>query len=321
MEIIAQLQSLIPTRSWKHLNLFQYRTFLHCRLTIYENKDSGECKALQVSFSRKNFRFTLLYEAKVMQLMQLYHCFATVARQLQIHQQRVETIYHFYTATSFARQRVPLCEQIGVDETSTRKGHEYISIFVDMKTHQICHIEDGRQAEVITGFVQAHPAAERITDISMDMSPAFIKGVNQCLPSAKMTFDKWHVFKLFNKYLKELARTRKHLKVYSQTLHELLNIFYRQTSLEKAKAQLAFMADFTEELIGKNPISKSLRKHFDGIVAYICSKLNNGLLEGINSKIQTIKRVARGFRYTDHFKKMILFVFGNIKPKLPSKII
>lgn len=56
-------------------------------------------------------------------------------------------------------------------------------------------------------------------------------------------------------------------------------------------------------------------KHFKGIVEHIRSQLTNGILEGINSKIQTIKRVAKGFRYTDNFKKMILFVFGAIKPQ------
>ncbi|MEM1135587.1 MAG: transposase [Bacteroidota bacterium] len=37
--------------------------------------------------------------------------------------------------------------------------------------------------------------------------------------------------------------------------------------------------------------------------------MNNGVLEGINSKIQVIKRVARGFRYKQNFMKMIKFVF------------
>lgn len=61
-------------------------------------------------------------------------------------------------------------------------------------------------------------------------------------------------------------------------------------------------------------MSKSLTKHFDGIVQRIQSKLTNGLLEGINSKIQVIKRNARGFKYTDNFKKLILFAFGSIQP-------
>ena len=362
MEIIAQLQSLLPIefpfyidrvekdedqeevhiylgidktyrpgenyrihsyydRHWEHLQLFQYRSFLHCRLPIYENKDSGERKAMQVHFSRENSRFTLLYEAKVMHLMRLYHCFATVARQLGIHKQRVENIYHFYTTSSFNSQSIPVCDQIGLDETSTRKGHDYISLFVDMKTHQILHIEDGREADVIKRFLQVHPDPECIKELSIDMSPAFIKGIGQYLPLARMTFDKWHVLKLFSKSLKELTRAYRSLTSYAATLREQLKMFYEQTSLEKAKAQLAFISDFIEELIGKNPISKSLRKHFDGIVEHIRSNLTNGVLEGINSKIQTIKRVARGFRYKENFKKMILFVFGTLKPQLPSKII
>jgi len=77
-------------------------------------------------------------------------------------------------------------------------------------------------------------------------------------------------------------------------------------------AQLLFMADWIEELAGKNPLSSSIRQHAQGLVNYVTTKLTNALLEGINSKIQAIKRIARGFRYTKNFKKLILSAFGNI---------
>ena len=34
-----------------------------------------------------------------------------------------------------------------------------------------------------------------IESVSIDMSPAFIKGVSENLPSARVTFDKFHVIK------------------------------------------------------------------------------------------------------------------------------
>jgi transposase len=88
-----------------------------------------------------------------------------------------------------------------------------------------------------------------------------------------------------------------------------------------AMAQLIFIADFIEEKIGKNPLSKSIHKHSEGLANYVHSGLTNATLEGINSKVQIIKRVAKGFRYTENFKKLILFAFGTIKPSLPSKFI
>ncbi len=39
------------------------------------------------------------------------------------------------------------------------------------------------------------------------MSPAFIKGVKEELPEAKITFDKFHILKLINEAVDEVRRT------------------------------------------------------------------------------------------------------------------
>lgn len=301
-------------RRWEHLNLFQYRCFIHCRLPVYKDTKTGKTRALQVGFSREQARFTLLYEQHVMRLMQLHHNISKVAEQLQVNAQRIAGIYHHYTTIPYQEHHVPACQQIGIDETSTRKGHEYITAFVDLATHQIIDIEDGKGADTIERFFQGHPNPQVVENISVDMSPAFAKGISSYFSWAKVTYDKWHVFKLLGKHLGQIADRYPTKRTYTMLLQEHLVDFYQQTCFQKAKAQLCFMADLAEDIFGENSFSKSIDKHFDGIAEHLRSKLTNGILEGINSKIQTIKRVAKGFRYTDNFKKLILFVFGTIKP-------
>ncbi|MCZ2283135.1 MAG: transposase, partial [Bacteroidales bacterium] len=46
--------------------------------------------------------------------------------------------------------------------------------------------------------------------------------------------------------------------------------------------------------------------------------LTNGLLEGINSKIQLAKRRARGYRNIENFKMMIYFLSGKLKYNYPQ---
>jgi len=302
-------------RTWEHLNIFQYRCFIHCRVPIYKNTKTGKTQALQVEFSRTNSRFTLLYEKKIMELMKLYHCCKKVAEQLKIYPQRVEDIYHYYTSCSYDEHTVTACEKVGVDETSTKKGHHYITTFVDMETGQIVDIQDDRSSKAIENFFHEHPNPQVVKDISADMSPAFGSGFTQFFPWAKVTFDKWHVYKLLGKHLEKNYKKHKSKVAYISILHEHLKDFYALNEIKSAKAKLAFIADFADDLFGKNSFSKSIRRHFDGIVEYVRSKITNGILEGINSKIQTIKRVAKGFRYREHFKKMILFVFGIIQPR------
>jgi len=301
-------------RKWEHVNLFQYRCFIHCRIPVYENKTTGKTKALQVDFSRANSPFTLLYEKRVMELMKLYHCPTKVAEQLKVYPQRIADIYHNYTNSPYDEHTVSACEKVGIDETSTKKGHDYITVFVDMDTSQIVDIQDDRSSQAIQNFFHAHPNPEVVTDISMDMSPAFGSGISEFFPWANFTFDKWHVFKLLAKHLDKIYRKHKDQRKWIPFLNECLQDFYTFKDEHIAKAKLSFIADFADSIFGKNSFSKSIRRHFNGIVEYIRSGLTNGILEGINSKIQTIKRVAKGFRYKENFKKMILFVFGIIKP-------
>ena len=305
-------------RKWEHLKLFEYRSFLHCRLPIYKDIRTGKTQAMQVEFSRKYSRFTLLYEQELMRLMRLHLNSEAVAAQLQIAQQRVEDIYYHYLQPAYEAHTVEICEKVGLDETSTRKGHNYISVFVNMDTGKPIDIQDGKGIEVVEEFFHNHPNPTLVTDISIDMSPAFISGCESFFPWARATFDKWHVFKLLGKHLDNLYKRFKATEHREAlfTLSQGLADFYQLKDWMQAKAMLLFLADFAQFHFGnKNSFSKSIRRHFDGIVEHMRSKLNNGLLEGINSKIQTIKRIAKGFKNIENFKIRILFAFDVIHPQ------
>jgi transposase len=305
-------------RSWEHLKLFQYRSFLHCRLPIYRHKKTGGFSKTSLDFARDHSRFTLLYEKEVMRLMHIHYCMSSVARQLGIAVQRVEKIYHYYSAHLQALPVTEVATQVGIDETSTRKGHDYITTFVNMETATIIDIEDGKAARAVENFFHNHPNPEAVRQLSMDMSPAFVSGAKRFFAQASITFDKWHVIKLLYKHLDELADKADPFKAYISGLMEDLTAFFQANDAHKGKAQLCFIADFAQDCLGRNPITTTIERHFDGIVNYFDTHLTNGLLEGINSKIQTLKRIARGFRYKENFKKMIRFAFD--KNPLSSKI-
>ena len=306
-------------RTWEHLKLFQYRCFIHCRLPIYRDKTTGKLSKAAVSFSRDHSRFTLLFEQEVMRLMHIHHCFTAVANTLGIRIQRVEHIYRHYTQhieRDYYQQHT--ATRVAYDETSTRKGHEYITSFFDLDNWRLLGIYEGKSSESVTGFKQCHPYPEAVREICIDMSAAFIKGAKQCFPQASITFDKWHVVKLLYKHLEHLGGKAHYFQAQIEALMERIDSFYQQRDYQELKAQLCFIMDLAEEIMKTNPITKSIRRHFDGIVQYAQSKINNGILEGINSKIQTIKRVARGFRSKDNFIKMIYFVFAKYEFQVNS---
>ena len=50
-----------------------------------------------------------------------------------------------------------------------------------------------------------------------------------------------------------------------------------------------------------------LKRHFDGLLAYFTHWITNTATEGFNSRIQSIKAAARGFRNFEHYRIRILF--------------
>ncbi|MEX3606431.1 MAG: transposase [Burkholderia sp.] len=86
---------------------------------------------------------------------------------------------------------------IAVDETSYQRGHNYLTLVADALERKVVFVTEGKDAATIEAFVASlreHGGEpEQITSVSIDMSPAFIKGVETNLPNARITFDKFQV--------------------------------------------------------------------------------------------------------------------------------
>lgn len=59
-------------------------------------------------------------------------------------------------------------------------------------------------------------------------------------------------------------------------------------------------------------LAATLRDHLDGILAYCKHQVTNGVTEGVNSTIMTLKRLAGGYRNIDNFKTAIYFHCGGL---------
>ena len=62
----------------------------------------------------------------------------------------------------------------------------------------------------------------------------------------------------------------------------------------------------------------TLKAHWEGVINnFTCLGVNNGILEGINQKIQLAKRRARGFALISNFIDMAYFISGKLKFDYP----
>ena len=62
----------------------------------------------------------------------------------------------------------------------------------------------------------------------------------------------------------------------------------------------------------------TIRRHWDGILRWFTSRINNGILEGINSLIQAAKARARGYRTKRNLITMIYLLAGKLDFGLPT---
>jgi transposase len=70
-----------------------------------------------------------------------------------------------------------------------------LTIAADADERKVVFVTEGRDDHrpLCRASGHAQSAAEQITTVSINMSPAFIRGVTDHLPQARITFDKFHV--------------------------------------------------------------------------------------------------------------------------------
>ena len=62
----------------------------------------------------------------------------------------------------------------------------------------------------------------------------------------------------------------------------------------------------------------TIKRHWDGVLNWFKSMINNGILEGFNSLVQAAKARARGYRTTEYLIPMIYLITGKLRFNLPS---
>ena len=59
-------------------------------------------------------------------------------------------------------------------------------------------------------------------------------------------------------------------------------------------------------------VAKTIKNHFEDVITYLKHHITNAFAEGINSKIQQVKMIARGFRGFANYRVAILFYCGKL---------
>jgi transposase len=341
-------------RSWQHLHFFQHRAFIHAQLPRVRCAGCGKTTQVPVPWARAGSGFSLLFEALVVTLCK-HMPVNTVATHLGVSDDALWRVLAYYTEAAREQEDFSAVKAVGIEETASKRGQHYITLFHDLEAKRLLFACPGANQAAIRSFGQdlrQHGGEpDRIDNVCIDMSKAFITGVAKHLPQATVTFDGFHIIQLANKAMDEvrreevryqplLKRTRwiwlkdsnkwsaKQLKKFEalaakkvksarawalkESLREILSA---RLTREQATQQLKrwYHRARCSRLEPIKRFALTIKAHWEGILNGFDSRLSNGRAEGINSMIQAAKARARGYRTPANFITIAYLLAGKFR--------
>jgi len=339
-------------RTWRHLDFFQHQAFLTARVPRVRCGEHG-VRQVAVPWARPGSGFTLLFEALILALAAEMPVKA-IAELVGEHDTRLWRVVHHHVEKSLAVQDLSSVQRVCVDETSFRRGQDYVSVFADLDQRRVVFATPGRDSGAYARFAEDlaahHGDAGQVIEVCQDMSEAYLKGALTHLPSAEITFDRYHVKAQLTKAVDEVRKAERSehgdLLRHSRYLwlrnpsnltdrqadrladlmrHPLKTVrayrwmlrfdaVYQLTDPQEAEQYLrAFTRGARHSRL--EPIIRFARmvdEYWLGIVNWWHSRISNGLLEGLHSLVQAAKRRARGYRSTRNYIAMIHLTAGKL---------
>ena len=237
------------TKSLQHLNFFQHECYLEVRIPglSYRMARCGRRSqnGLESSMgSRCCLKHSYWPFAREM-------TFTAIAELLNISVHRVMAICRRYVDAAVAQADYSEVHAVAVDETSRARGHAYVTLVADSERRAVVFVTEGKDADAIKAFASdlgAHNGdPEAIESVSIDMSPAFIKGAAENLPNARITFDKFHVI------------------AHASTAIDKMRRIEQKTDPELKGMRWKLLRDY-------DSLSREDRKEMDGLIAQLSVK-------------------------------------------------
>jgi transposase len=181
---------------WRHLNIMQHRCDIVCRLPRGRCQGCGHTWRVRPPWEGKAGGFSKEFEAFALILMREMPM-AQAAQVLGETDTRLWRLLHTHVDAAYAQADFSNVCCVGVDEMAVRKGHHYISVFADLVDKRVLFATEDRDASVWPKFLEALEAhnghRHALTQVSQDMSPAYLKGVRENCRNAQVIHDKYHV--------------------------------------------------------------------------------------------------------------------------------
>ncbi len=340
------------TRRFRHLDIFDYKTYLNARLPRVKNANS-EIKIIELNWAGERLNYTYLFENKIIEVLQMSKNQTRTADYFDTTYDIVHGIMERAVSRGLKRRDLNGIRAISIDEKSFGNGQKYITVLSDPINKCVLDIIEGRKVEdteELLTWTLSPKQLDNIWIVSMDMWKPYMLSAAEIIPQADIVHDKFHIAKYLNKAVDDVRKTEvkaqeilkktkylflknKESWTESQTIKfEEINQINLATSkawqikenfkgiYHQGRKQLCikyFEQWYKDTLtIGIKPMIKvadTMLKHLKGIVNAAVYDVTNSIAENLNAQIQVVKSIARGYANAKAYRNAILFFQGNLR--------
>ena len=213
--------------SWRHADCLFFPCYVHCQRPKVLCEKCG-VQQVNAPFERQNSRFTLMFEGYAMMIL------ADVPRRqasrlLRCNEKSLASILSYWVNRAADKQDLSKVSKMALDETSKRRGHQYVTIAIDALEHRVIDVEDGRTKQAVAAvkarLERQGGSADNITAVTSDMSASFLPAVKEYFPQAEQIVDKFHVKQVLTKALDEVRKNEQREVDDKKTLFQYRKLF------------------------------------------------------------------------------------------------
>jgi len=348
---VSPIYDFRESRRFRHLDIFEYKTYINASIPRVSNKN-GAINSIKLSWAGNRTSFTYLFESRVIDLLKISKNQTKTAYFFDTTFDIIHGIMQRAVERGLKRRDLCGISVLSLDEKSIKNGQSYITILSDPVKKCVLDIIEGRKVddtEELLTWTLSPSQLDNIDIVTMDMWQPYMKAVEEIMPQADIAHDRFHTAKYLNKAVddvrkqeiinEEILKKTKYIFLKnkenwtelqtlkfneinqinlatSQAWHIKENFkgIYNQGRKEMCLEYFKQWYEYTLES-GIKPMIKvadTLLNHLKGIVNSAVIQITNSVAENLNSQIQVVKSIGRGFKNVVGYRNSILFFQGKL---------
>lgn len=338
-------------RRIRHLDLFEYKTYIDVRMPRLINAKSEIC-TMKLGWAGSRVSYSYMFEHKVIKTLMLSKNQTKTAEYFDTSFDIIHGIMKRAVARGLERRTLDGVQTLSLDEKSYNNGQKYMTILSDPMTKAVIEIIEGRKTEDVEELMSwtLSPAQlSQISIVTMDMWKPYMKVAETLMPQADIVHDKFHTSKYLNNAVNDVRKEEvkkqeelKHTKYIflknkenwteeqrlkfeeinqinaltanAWQIKENFKGIYNQWNKQQC---LLYFGKWYIDVLNAGikqmiKVADTMLSHLKGIVNSAVSEFTNSVAENLNSQIQVVKSVGHGFANVNGYRNSILFFQGKL---------